>query len=592
MTLDYLSIESILALDCGSTATQALLIDRVNADYRLIARTEAPSTVEPPWNDLMASVRQAITQISEITGWPLLSPQGQIITPQQQSGGVDAVAVITSASPPLRLLLAGVMRDISLDSAQRALSNTYSAVEGLVSLGRRDESTNSTNSTNDDIQGQVELFLGLKPDAVVIVGGIDGGASRPVLQAAEAVAIASFTLPQGERPPIVYAGNADLRSEVADIVGAEAELRAIDNVRPRLDLENPGPLQAELEELYRQRKMGRLPGFGTLASWSRVPVLPAAKAFAYTIQYLASLDGINVLGVDVGGGTSTMTSRVDDNLDLAIRSDVGMSYNATRLLDEVPPESISRWLPFEIEPAEIRNILHNKAIHYRTLPQTREELLLEQAVAREIMRLLLRDMMPRWPDGDSRLYTDLLPKFHLIVGGGGVLANAPNSGQAALMLLDALQPVGVTGLVLDQSRLVAPLAAVAMLNPLAAAQVTERDALRNLGTVVAPVGAAREGEVALTFKIDYDDGRSLEVEVPYGSLEVIPLATGQTADLELRPTRRFDVGLGTRGQAGTTKVEGGHLGIIIDARGRPLPIAQDPAEQQEKMQRWLWDMGS
>ena len=72
------------------------------------------------------------------------------------------------------------------------------------------------------------------------------------------------------------------------------------------------------------------------------------------------------------------------------------------------------------------------------------------------------------------------------------------------------------------------------------------------------------------------------------TVELFPM----TADLELRPTRRFDVGLGTRGQAGTTKVEGGMLGIIIDARGRPLPIAQDPAEQREKIQRWLWDMGS
>ena len=589
MTLDYLYVESILALDCGSTATQAMLIDRVNADYRLVARTEAPSTVEPPWNDLMASVRQAIQQISDITGWPLLNSQGQIITPQKQSGGVDAVVVVTSASPPLRLLLTGVMQEVSLDSAQRALSNTYATVEGLVSLGGRN---GGTNSTNNDIQGQVELLLDLKPDAVVIVGGVDGGASRPVLQATEAMAIGTVTLPQGDRPPIIYAGNADLRSEVADTVGAEAELRAIDNVRPSLEMENPGPLQAEIEELYRERKMGRLPGFGTLASWSAVPVLPTAKAYAYTVQYLSRLDGINVLGVDVGGGTSSMTSCVDAQLDLAIRSDVGMSYNAARLLDEVSPESISRWLPFEIEPGEIRNSLRNKAVHYRTVPETREDLLLEQAVAREILRLLLKDMMPRWSDGASRLYADLLPKFHLIVGGGGVLANAPLPGQAALMLLDALQPVGVTGLVLDTSRLVAPLAAVAMANPLAAAQVAERDALQNLGTVVAPVGSAREGETALKFKIAYDDGRSLEVEVAYGSLEVIPLAMGQTADLELRPTRRFDVGLGTKGQAGTTKVEGGILGIIIDARGRPLPVAQDPAEQRERMQRWLWDMGS
>lgn len=589
MTQDYTSIESILALDCGSTTTQALLIDRVSGEYRLVARTEAPSTVEPPWNDVAASVRHAVTQIAELLGWPLLNERGQIISPQHQRGGVDAVVIIASASNPVRLVLAGIMRDISLISARHALSTTYATVEAVVCLDRRED---GAGRVNDDFQGQIDLIQELEPDVIVIVGGIDGGASRPVLQAAEAVAIASFTMPQSDRPAIIYAGNAELRSQVAELVGAEAELRAVDNVRPSLQFENPNPLQAEVEELYRQRKMERLPGFGTLASWSPVPVLPTAKAFAYAIQYLAQQDGINVLGVDAGGASATVAAMVDEKLDLTIRSDLGLSYNAVRLLDQVPMESILRWLPFEMDPGEIRNILHNKAIRYRTLPQTRQELLLEQAVAREILSLTLNDSMAHWSRETSRLYPNLLPRFHLIVGAGGVLTNTVSYGQAALILLDALQPVGVTGVVLDKVRLMAPLAAAAMVNPLAAAQVIERDALLNLGTVVAPVGTAREGEIALTFKIEYEDGRSLEVEVPYGSLEVIPLPAGQTANLELRPTRRFDVGLGTKGQAGTTQVEGGIIGIIIDARGRPLPIAEDPEEQREKMQRWLWDMGS
>jgi hypothetical protein len=499
------------------------------------------------------------------------------------------VVVVTSASAPLRLVVAGVMRDVSLVSAQRAISTTYALVEGIISLDRRG---NDEHRLNDDIQGQIDLLQRLKPDAIVIVGGIDGGASRPVVQAAEAIAIANYTMAQGNRAPIVYAGNSELRSQIADIVGAEAELRAIDNVRPSLQLENLGPLQAEIEGLYLQRKMERLPGFSTLSSWSPVPALPTAKAFAYSIQYLAQQDGINVLGIDVGGGASTAAAMIDEELDLNIRSDLGLSHNADRILDLVTVESVVRWLPFEIDPTELRNILSNKSIRYRTLPQTREELLLEQAVAREIMRLTLEDLKPHWSSGASNPYPTLLPKFQLLVAGGGVLANAPNYGQAALMLLDAVQPIGVTGMVLDRFRLMAPLAAVAMVNPLAAAQVMEKDALLPLGTVVAPVGTARVGDIALAFKIEYEDGRLLEVEVPYGSLEMIPLPTGQTANLELRPTRRFDVGLGTKGQAGTTRVEGGIIGIVIDARGRPLPMAPDPNEQREKMQRWLWDMGA
>jgi hypothetical protein len=375
-------------------------------------------------------------------------------------------------------------------------------------------------------------------------------------------------------------------------VGADAELQAVDNVRPSLELENSVPLQAEIERLYRGKKMERLPGFGTLSSWTPVTVLPSAKAFAYTIQYLAECDGINVMGVDVGGGSATLAAVVDERLELAIRGDLGLSYNAPRILDKVAVESISRWLPFEMEAVEVENLLQNKAIRYRTIPQTRKELLLEHAVAREILRLMVNDVMGTWMGVSSHLYPGLLPKFHLIVGSGGLLANTATYGQAALILLDALQPVGVTGLALDKLRLVAPLAAAAMISPVAAAQVLERDALLNLGTVVAPIGISREGDVALTFKIEYEDGRSMQVEVAFGSLEVIPLPSDQTATLELRPSRHFDVGLGTKGQAGMTKVEGGIMGIIIDARGRPLPIADSPELQRERMQRWLWDVGS
>ncbi len=589
MTEDYMSIESILALDCGSTSTQALLIDLVDGMYRLVARAETPSTIEPPWNDVLASVRQAVAQLTEVTGWPLANERGQIISPRHQRGGVDALVVTSSASGPVRLVLVGVMQDVSLASARRALCTTYAVADGLVSLDRQDI---PNHSANDDIQAQVDLIQKLRPDAIVIVGGVDGGASRPVLQAAEAAAIGSFAIPQSDRPRIIYAGNAELRAEIAEIVGAEAELRAVDNVRPSLELENAGPLQAEIEELYRQRKLERLPGLSTLSSWSPVQIVPTARAFAYSIHYLARVDGINVLGVDVGGGSATLAAVVDDEVNLHVRSDVGLSYNAARLLEQVPVSSIARWLPFELDAVSIRNMLENKSIRYRTVPQTREELLLEQAAAREILRLMLDDLMPCWPRSAARLYREFLPKFHLIVGAGGVLTNTPSFGQAALILLDALQPVGVSGMVLDRFRLMAPLAATAMVNPLAAANVIERDTLLNLGTVVAPVGTAREGEIALTFKVEYEDGRVLEVEVPYGSLEVIPLPVGQTADLELRPTRHFDVGLGTRGQPGTTKVEGGLIGIIIDARGRPLPIADDPGIQRERMQRWLWDMGS
>lgn len=587
MTLDYVSIESILAIDCGSSLTRTLLIDLVEGEYRLIAQAEAPSTVESPWNDVMVSVRQTIEQISEITGWQFLDERGQIISPQRRDGGVDAVAATASVGEPMRLLLSGLMPEVSIKTARRALTASYTTVEGAISLDRR-----QGDILNSDIEGQVRRIQEVKPDAVVLVGGVDGGPSAPIVQAAEAVALACSALPKAERPLVIYAGNADLRQRVAEIVGADTDLRCVDNIRPSMEVENPGSLQVEIEELYRQRKMGRVPGIKTLASWSPVPVLPAAQALAHSIQYLAQTNGIDVLGVNVGGSATTAAAVLHEQLEIAICSDLGLSHNAARILERVPPESIVRWLPFEIEPEELANKLLNKALRPRTLPQTRQDLLIEQALTREILRAIITDLGSRWEGSHPSNEPGPLPKFHLIIGGGGVLANVPHFGQAVLILLDALQPIGVCGMALDIVGLLTPLGPVAMINSLAAAQIMERDTLLNLGTVVAPIGSAREGETALTFTIHYQDERSLQVQVPYGSLEVIPLPPGQTATLELRPSRRFDVGLGTRGQAGTTKVEGGVIGIIVDARGRPLPIADDPKEQREKMQRWLWDVGS
>jgi len=158
-------------------------------------------------------------------------------------------------------------------------------------------------------------------------------------------------------------------------------------------------------------------------------------------------------------------------------------------------------------------------------------------------------------------------------------------------LLDALQPTGVCTLALDQGSLLPQLGALAYVHPLAAAQLVARDGFLRLGTAICVVGTAREGSVALRIKVEYGDGQRIEVEVPYGALEVIPLMPGRQASIELRPTSHFDVGLGRRGKGATTQVEGGVVGIIVDARGRPLTLPAEADQCRTKVQQWMWEVG-
>ena len=582
-----LEIESILAADCGSTMTKVILIDVIDGQYRFVAQGEALSTIEPPRADVLLGVRHAIGQIEEATGRLLLDEQGQLITPEQAGGnGVDVFVATTSTAAPLRLILAGLTRDVSIESARRTISSTYTLVEDTISL------EDGTQRERRSAEARIRILQRHQPDVVFIVGGTDGGATAPVADIAEVVALACSIMNSATRPQIVFAGNKEARPLVSEILGSKAELHAVNNVRPALDVEDLTAAQEEMDTLYRERKMARIPGFGGLSAWSSVAVLPTTRAFGYLIQYLARQYGLNVVGVDIGGATVTVAGVIDGHFTSVSRSDLGLSHNVARVSTEAGLENILRWLPFDMEVTEARNIIANKQLRPTTVPQTHRELLLEQAIAREAVHLTLAEARQRWLGRPSAPYPGLSPFLDLIVGGGGVLAHAAHYGQAALILLDVLKPIGVSSLALDVTSMAAPLGVAATIEPLAAAQVMERDGFLSLGTVVAPVGTAREGEIALKLKITYDDGRALEMEVPYGSLEVLPLTTGHKATLELRPTRQFDIGLGAKGKGATTELEGGAMGVIIDARGRPLSLPATREEQQAKIQEWLWGVGS
>ena len=65
----------------------------------------------------------------------------------------------------------------------------------------------------------------------------------------------------------------------------------------------------------------------------------------------------------------------------------------------------------------------------------------------------------------------------------------------------------------------------------------------------------------------------------------------EAATLRLQPLHRFDVGMGP-GRGGSLKVVGGSMGIVIDARGRPLNLNVDPVQRREQMKKWLWILGN
>ncbi len=576
---------SILAVDCGTVTTQAVLLDRVNGSYRFIAQGSGLTTVNPPWRDIVIGVQHAIEQIEDVTGRTLLDPGKDLITPQQDtSTGVDTFVVTSSAARPIRVVLGGLVPELSLASAIRAVAGTYSSVEGLIVQDPRRGMT---------IEEQVQVILDHQPDVVCIAGGTDGGAAVPTLELVEAVALACSMLEEERRPRILFAGNKSLRKHAVDIIGGQTEIRSVDNVRPTLDSEYTHAVRAELDTLYREQYLGKLPGIELLARWSNLPVLPAAETFAHLIQYLWYLDEPpkGTLGIDLGAVNTTLVAVFDGQLFVTVRGDLGSLEGGRRILERKGAEAITRWIPAPLAPQQVMGMLAHQEINPGSIPETTEELWLGQAVVREVIRETLETARPGWHPGRAQMRAGLTPQFDPILLSGRSLANAPYPGQVALMVLDAVEPVGVSTLLVDVYGLAPILGAVARLNPLATVETIDNGGILNLATIIAPVGVARKGETVLSVRIHYEEGGTLDVEVPYGSLEVLPLPAGQEAVLELKPRRRFDVGLGGPGKGGKRRVRGGLAGLIVDARGRPLQLVSDPEERQTQVQQWLWDVG-
>jgi hypothetical protein len=67
---------------------------------------------------------------------------------------------------------------------------------------------------------------------------------------------------------------------------------------------------------------------------------------------------------------------------------------------------------------------------------------------------------------------------------------------------------------------------------------------------------------------------------------------GQQALLGLYPSPSVDVGLGPGQQARASEpVEGGTLGLILDARGRPFTVPTDPMERIMRIRQWHQALG-
>jgi uncharacterized protein (TIGR01319 family) len=586
----------IVATDCGSTTTKAILIEKVGDEYRQTHRGEAPTTVEAPFEDVTRGVLNAIAEIEELSGRTILDGD-RIITPNQAAQGnpqtgVDIYVSTSSAGGGLQMMVTGVVQNMTGESAQRAALGAGAIVIDVL-------------ASNDGRlpYEKIERIRSMRPDMILMSGGTDGGAVTHVVEMADYIAAAEPRPRFGStyQLPLVYAGNKEARPQIKTILGEKTALEFADNIRPVLERENLAPARNKIHDLFLEHVMQQAPGYKKLIEMTGAPIMPTPAAVGVIMEKIAAREGINLIGVDIGGATTDVFSVFNGHFNRTVSANLGMSYSISNVLAEAGLDNIMRWVPFTLDEQSLRNRIKNKMVRPTTIPQSLDELQIEHAIAREALRLALihhkslatglkgvqqertiSDVFEQRTSGTSLI--DML-RLDLIVGSGGILSHAPRRIQSMLLMVDAYEPLGVTTLSVDSIFMMPHLGVLSTVNEQAATEVFVRDCMVYLGTCIAPIGQGPNGERCADYEVVLPDGRKEKGTLNFGDLKLYRLARDQQASVTVQPAKQVNLGEGA-GQPITRTVRGGVAGLLLDARGRPLQLPREQTARVAALMRW------
>ena len=528
--------ELSLLVDAGSAWTKAAVVGRSAGRWRIAAYAAQPSS----WPEV-ALIDALAARLSDSADPRLHDRLRALIA------GAPRISCHTPARPG-RIALAAVSADLSGGAARRAAESAGWVVVESAFL--------------DDGRPAAERLAALQSievDAWLLAGGFDQESGEAALEVAGLVAAARG----GTQSPVLWAGSALMGDRVAALFEPKA-VRILPNPRPSADRENVLPLRRYLEVM-----LVRLVEPGGARQLAPVGFGRAAMA-------LARVNGLRIAAVDLGAQYATLVS-VDqqggaESLVLARGGLTSPSLTAPG-----NPARIAHSIPRAVDELAVADALQNLRARPDVLPQGEEEL----AIVHGVARALLRDLSG--PGGH-------LEGVDLLIGAGRTIAGAPHPAQAMALLIDGFRPLGVTQLAIDAAGLLGPLGALGDDEILDGIEMIRDDLLVPLGASVVCRGT-RPGHAAFRITMHRAGWPSVgPIEMRAGQLQVLPLARGQSAELEIELEPGVTLGGRPRTRRLRASVLGGAVGLVLDARDIPLVLPRRIDDRRAVLAAWLDEM--
>jgi uncharacterized protein (TIGR01319 family) len=349
-----------LLIDFGSTFTKLTAVDLDTA--QLLGRSQAPSTVN---TDVREGVLQALGELHQ--------RYGLFDRPNLSALEGNLVLASSSAAGGLRIAVVGNVPGLTVEAANQAALGAGAKIVGSTAFKL--------------VQNQLRDIQRLRPDMILLTGGVDGGDAETIIHNARVLAQSSLSI------PIVAAGNRTALPEVCEILrGGNKEVRRVDNVMPKAGMLAVEPAREEIRNLFMER-ITRAKGLDALRGM--VPVVrPTPMAVLEGIRLGAggtkSQKGWgDMLVVDVGGATTDVHSigyghPAGENViaqglaeayaKRTVEGDLGIRFNAATILSRVGLDQLGADLRRDFPdlaapPQELRDYIQRISQETGSVPQ-------------------------------------------------------------------------------------------------------------------------------------------------------------------------------------------------------------------------------
>lgn len=356
-----------LFVDFGSTFTKIVLAD-LGAEV-ILGRVQSPSTVE---TDITIGLRQGLEDIGRILGGPPL---------------YHHKLASSSAAGGLRMVAIGLVPDLTVEAAKRAVLGAGAKVVGVYAYQLTEK--------------EIQELKNAAPDIILLAGGTDGGNRENVIWNAKCLAKADL------KAPVIYAGNKDASDEVHEILTAcNKEVVVTENVMPEIGVLNVEQVRCIIRDLFIKRIIAAK-GLKNAERFIDSILMPTPTAVLNAARLLAegtaNEPGLGDLVVlDIGGATTDIHSigfglptesgviqkgLPEPYVKRTVEGDLGVRHNAAAIVQAADKEKNSRQVFGTI--SDLDHAVKKLHLNPESLPESEEERLLDVELASVAARLAM-----------------------------------------------------------------------------------------------------------------------------------------------------------------------------------------------------------